>query len=279
VLSAPEPRVAVERRGIGLVFQHLELWPHMTVAENIAFGLPGRPRGRVARDHPRVKDLASRVGISELLGRAPTTLSGGERQRVAIARTLAPGPQVTLYDEPLANLDPLRRANLRRLIRELCREEGSTLLYVTHDAEEAMAVGDEIAVLDRGRVVDRGVPERLYRRPRTVAGARALGPVTVLPARVAAGRAETALGAHEVLGDEPAGRALALIRPECLRVGTSPGADAEVVECRPLAQAWRVRAKVGEVLVEGWSPDAVQAGGRVALEVEGPVVLVGEEDS
>ena len=147
LLSDPRVLVPPEERRIGMVFQALELWPQMTVAEHLAFGLPGRPKGRAARKHPDVLALAEQVGLPlELLRRKPATLSGGEQQRTAIARTLAARPGVVLYDEPLANIDPDRRRSLRALIRRLAREHGTTLVYVTHDPEEALEIGYEIAV-------------------------------------------------------------------------------------------------------------------------------------
>jgi iron(III) transport system ATP-binding protein len=277
VLSDPRIRVPPERRGVGLVFQHLELWPHMTVAENIAFGLPGSPPGRAAEGAGAVVEVAEAVGVEALLDRRPETLSGGERQRVAIARTLAPEPDVILYDEPLANLDPDRRAGLRRLIRRLCRERDTTLVYVTHDAEEAMEMGDDIAVLSGGRVVDQGSPDELYRRPTSLEGARALGPLSALPGNVSPdGTAiDTRLGVLEVAGRAPEGPGLALIRPEA--VGVDGNVQALVVEARPSRGAWRFTARVDDLDVMGCAPARVEEGARVGLRAEGPVAVVPEE--
>ncbi|MFV1959234.1 MAG: ABC transporter ATP-binding protein [Planctomycetota bacterium] len=279
VLSDPDVRVAPEARGVGLVFQHLELWPHMTVAENIAFGLPGRPRRRQALRDAQVRAWAARVGVGHLLARSPATLSGGERQRVAIARTMAPGPGVLLYDEPLANLDPARRRDLRQEIRGLCRAGGTTLVYVTHDPEEAMAVGDEIAVLERGRLVERGEPSRLYRHPRTLAGGRALGPVNALDARPLDGdRVEAVLGVLGTEGTTGPGPFLALLRPEAVVAG-GRGAVAEVIEVRPHAAHWVFSARVGETTVEGRSARRVEPGAVVRLEARGPVTVVAAEEA
>ncbi len=277
VLSDPRVLVAPEKRGVGLVFQHLELWPHMTVAENIAFGLDGRPRGRAAREHPTVVALAGEVGVEGLLGRRPDTLSGGERQRVAIARTLAPAPAVILYDEPLANLDPERRTRLRSLIRTLCRERSTTLVYVTHDAEEAMELGDEVAVLHRGRIVDRGTPAELYRAPRSLAGARALGPITVLPGTVSGGAVDTALGRLEVVGDAPDGTAWALLRPEVVQAHGA--GEAVVLEVRPRAGGWRFTARLAGHVLEGRTTAVLEPGQQVGLRARGPVPVVAPEAS
>lgn len=280
VLSDPRVRVAPSRRGIGMVFQALELWPHMTVAEHLAFGLPGRPRGKHALHDETVRQLAHDVGLeASHLVRRPDTLSGGERQRVAIARTLAPNPSVVLYDEPLANLDPSRRSALRALVRRLADERRTTTVYVTHDADEALAIGDEIAVIARGRVVERATPENLYRRPRSLAGARALGPVTVRAATVDGMRVHTSLG-DGVAGDPEAagavdGAALALWRPEQIRPTSDASAPTGVVtSCRPAGadHAFELRLEDGNVF--GRSRDAVVVGETIRIAVQGPVVVV-----
>lgn len=283
VLSDPAIRVPPERRAVGMVFQALELWPHMSVAEHLAFALPGRSRGRWALQHPDVGALAAQVGLAEeLLARRPDTLSGGEQQRVAIARTLGAQPEVILYDEPLANLDPDRRRALRALIRRLARERGTTLVYVTHDPEEALEIGDEIAVLAEGRVAERGAPQALYRNPRTLAGARALGPVTAVPGEVRGGQVHTLLGALALAEPQRAealaerGRCLALLRPE--DVGPSPdgGALGTVEDVAARASDWSFSARVEGVLVMGRSAEALPCGSKVRIAVRGAVRVVAD---
>jgi ABC-type sulfate/molybdate transport systems ATPase subunit len=251
----------------------------MSVAENVAFGLPGRPRGRSAAEHPRVKDLAGRVGIDRLLSRRPGTLSGGERQRTAIARALAPSPGAILYDEPLANLDPSRRADLRRLLAALSREEKTTLVYVTHDPEEALEIGDEVVVLSRGRVVDRGAPEDVYRSPRTLEGARSLGAVNAFPAREVGGAWTSALGALSGADGPVSGTALALVRPEHVVAADAagPGADAVVESSWLRGAEWAFSALLGDARVVGRSARRLAPGERVRLHVKGPAVLLAPE--
>ncbi len=282
VLSDPAVRVAPEHRRVGMVFQALELWPHMTVAEHLAFGLEGRPRGKKALTNETVRLLAEQVGIApNLLPRRPDTLSGGEQQRVAIARTLAADPQVILYDEPLANLDPDRRRALRALIRRIARERSTTLVYVTHDPEEALELGDEIAVMADGRVVERGRPQTLYRSPTTLAGARALGPVTALKARVEGGRLHTALGALESSGADPldaGATCLALLRPDDVGPGEG-GVEAVIEDVIPRARDWSFRADLAGEAVLGCSDEPLEAGARVALTAQGAASAVPAERS
>jgi iron(III) transport system ATP-binding protein len=282
VVADPRSRVPAERRGVGMVFQSLELWPHMTAAENVAFGLEGRPRGASAASHPRVLAAAEQVGLPrDLLGRRPATLSGGERQRVAIARAMAPEPAVVLYDEPLANLDPERRAEIRRLLRALRARGGTSVLYVTHDAAEALEMGDAVAVLDGGRVVDRGAPHALYAEARTLAGARALGPVSVLPARAAGDALETALGAFARPRDGAAVAAVGLRPEQVAPADGAGGASALVVDAYPCGPDWAFSARLagsGEV-VSGRSRAALAVGSTVQVAARGTPMTFAETDA
>ena len=155
-----------ERRNVGYVPQNYALFPHLTVFENIAFGLKvrGIPEREVRR---RVRKVAERLGISDLLSRMPRTLSGGEAQRVALARALVIEPRILLLDEPLSAVDPSLRWELRRYLREVHEEFGTTTVHVTHDFVEAMALADRIAVLNKGIVEQVGTPEEVFYRPRS----------------------------------------------------------------------------------------------------------------
>jgi len=280
ILSDPTPRVPPAVRRVGMVFQALELWPHLTVAEHLAFGLPGAPRGRRAARDARVLEVARGVGLGvDLLLRRPSTLSGGEQQRVAIARTIAAGPRVVLFDEPLASLDPSRRGALRDLICALGRSEERCLLHVTHDAEEAQALGQEIAVLDRGKIVERATPERLYATPRSAAGARALGAANLLRARREGRGVRTALGVLDLAPEEGVriDAGLALVRPEAIELGAPDGAPARVEGLRARAPGFAVTLSVGEERVLAYAPTRCEPGSRVGVRVRAPAVLLPPE--
>ncbi|WP_406385129.1 ABC transporter ATP-binding protein [Streptomyces sp. NBC_01618] len=169
-------------RDISLVFQDYALFPHLTVAENIAFGQRARgvPKTQITTD---VAQAATMLGLTDALARYPRELSGGERQRVALARALIRRPKAFLLDEPLANLDPDLRLRTRAEIRELQRRLGVSMLYVTHDQTEALALGDRIAVVRAGRIEQVGTPDELHSRPSTAFIARFIGtlPMNLLP--------------------------------------------------------------------------------------------------
>ena len=247
--------VPTERRDVGVVFQSYALFPHLSVRENIAFGLrtarrrfslrlSSRPPRR--RIDSRVWDAAALAGIESLLDRRPAELSGGEQQRVALARALAPRPALLLLDEPLSALDARLRRSVRLELAALLRRLGTTALYVTHDQEEAMLLADHLIVLDGGRVVQAGPPLELYRRPATPFVASFLGEANLLEATLhereegdgASVCLETPFGRLPLrrtprARNEPAGNGRILVRPEDLEIGGS-GAPATVVESRGL---------------------------------------------
>ena len=220
-------------RNIGMVFQNYALWPHMTVFQNIAYGL--RLRGlRGATLEARVAEGLRTVNLSGLGARYPGQLSGGQQQRVALVRALVLSPDILLLDEPLSNLDAKIRVQVRSEIRALQQELGITTVYVTHDQEEALSLSDRVAVMRDGRVLQLGPPRELYEQPRTRFVADFVGTNNLVPGVVieAAGETvtvDTALGRFRARSPEGGQRlgvgrpSVLAIRPENMTVGV-PGA-------------------------------------------------------
>jgi iron(III) transport system ATP-binding protein len=172
-------------RNTVLVFQGYALWPHMTVAQNVEYGLRVRKLPSAERRR-RIAEILDVVHLSEFADRYPSELSGGQQQRVALARAIVVSPDVLLMDEPLSNLDALLRIEMRREILRIHRQTGITTIYVTHDQKEALSMGQRIAILDRGRIVQIGRPEECYRRPRTRFVAHFLGEANSVEGAIAA---------------------------------------------------------------------------------------------
>ncbi len=197
--------VPPERRRVGMVFQDHALFPHLTVGANVAFGLGSKGR---EESRSRVHHLLTMVGLAGLADRYPHELSGGESQRVALARALAPEPAILLMDEPFSNLDADRRGRLRDEIRFILKQTETTALFVTHDQEEALFMGDLLAVMQRGHLVQLGRPEAVFQTPATTSIAEFLGNAEFLPAQVTRGGIETELGVLPQAVDLPMGAQL-----------------------------------------------------------------------
>ena len=183
VVSTPTQHVPPERRRIGIVFQSYALWPHMTVAENVAYGLTVAGVREPARGR-RVEAALALVELEGYAERRPALLSGGQRQRVALARCLVTEPSLVLLDEPLANLDVHLRASMEDEFARFHARTGTTMVYITHDQAEAMALADRIAVIDRGRLLQVATPSQLYREPADATVAAFIGEGMVVPAQV-----------------------------------------------------------------------------------------------
>jgi len=180
VVSGPGVMLPPERRRIGMVFQDYALFPHLSVAGNIAFGLHGAPAAERAA---RVQELAKLVGLSAALDKFPHEISGGQQQRVALARALAPRPELLLLDEPFSNLDVDLRERLSLEVRDIIKASGATAILVTHDQQEAFAMADEIGVLHLGRIQQWDAPYNLYHRPANRFVADFVGQGVFLPAQ------------------------------------------------------------------------------------------------
>lgn len=268
-----------ERRRVSVVPQEGALFPHLTVAQNVAFGLPGRGLPARRRRRERVRDLLALIGLPDVGDRMPSQLSGGQQQRVAVARALAPEPDVVLLDEPFSALDAALRGALREDVRAALKATGATGVLVTHDQEEALSIADLVAVVRDGVVVQAAEPARVYREPVDLETARFVGDAVLLPADVEGGVARTPVGTLKLLrGDHADGRGQVAVRPEQLhmvRAGrgvvatvesvTFHGHDATVRLAVPAADG---AAHLVLCRTQGPLPDV---GTQVSLLVAGPV--------
>jgi iron(III) transport system ATP-binding protein len=188
-VSSAQKHVPPEDRRVGIVFQSHALWPHMTVAENVGYALTV---ARVAKTEirKRVEESLATVGLAGFGERRPSALSGGQRQRVALARCLVQSPALVLLDEPLANLDVHLRASMEDEFADFHRRTKNTMVYITHDQAEAMALADRIAVISHGRLEQLATPSQLYREPATEMVAQFIGGRTLVPAEVRSANGE-----------------------------------------------------------------------------------------
>ena len=280
-----------ERRGVGIVYQDHLLFPHLSVAENIGYGLAAEDQDRGIR----IVALAEMLGIGALLPRRVARLSGGERQRVALARALAPHPKVLLLDEPFAALDPSTRQSLRRALLALQRLEGVTILQVSHDFDEALRLGDLVAVLAEGQILQQGSPEEVFHHPNSAFVAQFTGAGNVLAGEVrqvgpteADGRFMARFTAAPIELDVVADRTgpcHAVIRPEDLLVSREPLAAARnhlratverVERVGPVAYIYcdAGRPLVATVTASGADGMSLQPGATVSITIKATAVLL-----
>ena len=204
--------VPPEKRRVGMVFQEGALFPHASVAQNVGYGL-GKEQNR--RD--RVDEMLALVGLEDFRDRMPHELSGGQQQRVALARALAPRPEVLLLDEPFSNLDPGLREQVRSEVMGIVREHGVTAVFVTHDQDEALLLGDVVAVMHDGRIEQSAAPETVFHHPATRFVAEFLGTADFLPAKATGGSIESEIGAvSSPPGANGSARLEVMVRPDCI---------------------------------------------------------------
>jgi multiple sugar transport system ATP-binding protein len=267
-----------QERDLAMVFQSYALYPHMSVAENLGFGLRVRKQPRELVDR-RVREVAESLGLAALLDRTPKQLSGGQRQRVALGRAIIREPQAFLLDEPLSNLDAQLRIETRFELARLHRRLGATMVYVTHDQVEAMTLGDRIAVLRGGVLQQVAAPLDLYRRPanRFVAGFIGSPPMNFVSGAIETGRGDPRFVGRAIVVTLPAhalalsGRAVLGVRPQQLVIGAAPadGAGAEVAAVEPLGSEQIVHLVAGEERLAAVVPPdrPLRVGERVTVHV------------
>jgi iron(III) transport system ATP-binding protein len=190
-VSSPHTVTPPEQRGLGMVFQDYALFPHLTALGNVAFGL--QTLSKTAAQEVAM-DWLAKVGLANRGNYFPHQLSGGEQQRVALARALAPQPRAVLMDEPFSGLDPHLRTDLQLTMLSALRQAGVAALIVSHDPEEALAIADQVAIMDRGRIIQTGTPKEVYEAPVSLEAARALGKVWTMSVKADNGIAKTPLG-------------------------------------------------------------------------------------
>jgi sn-glycerol 3-phosphate transport system ATP-binding protein len=239
-------KLSPEKRKVSMVFQSYALFPHLSVAENIVFGLKVRRLDSRKRNE-RLKTVAELVGLTAQLERKPSQLSGGQRQRVALARAIVAENPICLMDEPLSNLDAQLRHGMRVEIRALQQRLGMTVVYVTHDQVEAMSMADKIVLIREGRIEQEGSPEELYGRPATMFAAKFIGTPAMNLVALADGSAGAVIrgSAEVVLPGRGAGLTLG-VRPEHLRLVESGGVNGTVTSAEYHGADTILTVRVGE---------------------------------
>lgn len=207
-------RIPPERRSIGLMFQDFALFPHLNVGQNVGFGL----KGPKAEQRRRVEEMLDRVGLLHYVDSFPHELSGGEQQRVALARALAPKPRVMLMDEPFSGLDNRLRDGIRDDTLALLKEEGASVLLVTHEPEEAMRMADEIALMRKGVIVQRGAPYNIYNAPVDKAAVAFFSDVNVIRGTVRGALTDTPFGQFLAPGVADGGEVDIVFRPQHVNI-------------------------------------------------------------
>ncbi len=272
LVSGGKTFIPPEKRNVGMVFQSYAVWPHMNVFDNVAYPLTIKraPKAEIVEQVGRVLEI---VHLGQYAERFPNQLSGGQQQRVALARALVAAPKLLLLDEPLSNLDAKLRESMRFEIKEIQQSLGITVVYVTHDQTEAMAMSDRIFLINRGVVQQSGTPEQIYNRPVNQFVADFLGKVAFFKAQAEAGRIHIPEMGQALAYDGPKRGAIELaIRPENIRMTKtpSPGALAGVFEqSYYLGDVNDCRVRVGGALVraiaEGWTQKEFRSGDAVFL--------------
>ncbi len=271
VIWSRSSSVPAEKRRIGMVFQDYALWPHMTVEGNLAFGLKARkiPQTEI---RSRIAHALEVTRLSSYAERHPAELSGGQQQRVAIARCLAARPALMLFDEPLSNLDAALREDMRGEMMEMVRREGITVIYVTHDQSEAMAVSDRIAVMREGRITQFDTPARIYDAPANAFVASFIGGFSLVHGRTEGNRFFVEGNGQDALAISTikSGSSILVVRPEDARpAGDHPGSrfTAKVRSRAFQGRCWRLGLDIGGHKVRIDWPEGIEPGKELTFSL------------
>ena len=265
------PTLPPEKRRVGMVFQDYALFPHLNALANVAFGLSGSDKKRRALAQLEAAELGHKANAY------PHELSGGEQQRVALARALAPSPAIVLLDEPFSGLDRRLRSDLRARTIASLKTAGATALIVTHDAEEAMAVADQLALMGQGRIIQTGTPDEVWLNPASAASARLLGDVDVCTGKVADGLVSTPLGELPA-PDHKSGQSVdVLVRPAAISVIPAADGAYAIAECRSTGAELAMTLKAADGSM--WrarvpAPCDLKTGDRVNIKLNQTFVTV-----
>ena len=281
-VAGPKQFVPPEKRSVGLMFQDFALFPHLTVEDNVAFGLRGVPKEEARR---AARNVLARVGLSDYAKAHPHTLSGGQQQRVALARAILPRPAVMLMDEPFSGLDVQLREAMQDEMLTLLREARATCLMVTHNPDEAMRLGDRIAVMHTGRLVQVGTAEDLYRNPADLFVARLFSEVNEVPMTVIGGALQTPFGTFSQPDLADGSQVVLCIRRRAFRFerdATGKTVAARVLRTRFLGDAVAMDLAVDgtdqvmTMVVPEWRALTRGAEFRVGVDPAGVLVFPGE---
>ncbi len=266
-IASAQAHVPTEQRQIGMVFQEYALFPHLTVSQNIGYGL-----GRHARQQ-RIDELLELVGLVGLGQRMPHELSGGQQQRVALARALAPKPQLLLLDEPFSNLDAGLRNQVRTATKQILRQVGATALFVTHDQEEALSLADQVTVMLGGKVMQSASPHEVYLRPTSQAVAQFVGAANFLPGIARENSVECGLG--QLLLTKPLhGPVTIMIRPEALHLVPDSTGRGQILGQRFYGHNQLLDLQIGDLRLAARTGPRLDLAPtmRITVNVQGPVV-------
>lgn len=270
-----------EKRRVGMVFQDYAIFPHLTVADNVAFGL-----GRISDIPSRLASIMALVGLPDIGQRMPHELSGGQQQRVALARALAPEPVILLMDEPFSNLDTSLRAQVRGEVRDLLKRTKATTIFVTHDQEEALFIGDQVAVMNEGQLEQAGSPEEVFHRPASRFVAEFMGETDFIRGKVVTDGIETPLGFFPYHSENPLGSIVEVAaRPDDIKIlavehdnGQEPLVEnGRIIDRRFLGIAYIYTVALNDgTAVHSWQPHTVdlQTGTAVSVSFRSHHALV-----